>query len=433
VTKLCLGLLFIAASLPAQLTDTDLHFEPAEAPILPGAGRTFTEPTFGTTVMQVTDVNDGKYCFNSYSYWPVFNSDNTLIVYTCTSDNSTFHYWVAEFNPTTFTLGARHEFPNNCGGDAVWSYTVPNEMYCASKGFLKKMTINRTDWTATMTPVFNVVGAHPKRWPVQIHLSRDNNRISYDTLLTEDPWTRLGTGVYDIAQGREIFYTEDPSVTRGIDESQISADGTYDVVKADTSHIVRLSDNTITVGSNTGHSDAGTTFVSHFIECADSWGNSHLCVAKRSYTPWSTLTRLMDIGSWPGGEWGLSMLAGDSRVFVNVCCTHPQSKNWENELFSIPTSGLGYPEASGQVQRYAHTYSHPSAAKGLNYFAYSMHAAVSYDGRYIAFPSTWGNVNRIMLFIVSIAPVESPTSDDYGFPGPDRHRRPIAPRPSRTE
>src|SRR5215217_260007 len=46
-------------------------------PPLPAAGGTVIDPTFKTTIMRLTDQNDGPNCINAYSYWPTFNVNNT--------------------------------------------------------------------------------------------------------------------------------------------------------------------------------------------------------------------------------------------------------------------------------------------------------------------------------------------------------------------
>ncbi len=48
-------------------------------PALPKAGETLIDPTFGTTILRLTDERDGKYCINAYSYWPTFNRDSTRL------------------------------------------------------------------------------------------------------------------------------------------------------------------------------------------------------------------------------------------------------------------------------------------------------------------------------------------------------------------
>src|ERR1700750_3423044 len=50
------------------------------APPLPAAGGTIIDPTFETTIMRLTDANDGPDCVNAYSYWPTFNINNTRLL-----------------------------------------------------------------------------------------------------------------------------------------------------------------------------------------------------------------------------------------------------------------------------------------------------------------------------------------------------------------
>jgi len=50
------------------------------APSLPAAGGTIVDPTFETTIMRLTDENDGPDCINAYSYWPTFNVNNTRLM-----------------------------------------------------------------------------------------------------------------------------------------------------------------------------------------------------------------------------------------------------------------------------------------------------------------------------------------------------------------
>ena len=61
--------------------DYDTYPVPPPPP-LPAAGGTIIDPTFETTIMRLTDANDGPDCVNAYSYWPTFNVNNTrLLVY----------------------------------------------------------------------------------------------------------------------------------------------------------------------------------------------------------------------------------------------------------------------------------------------------------------------------------------------------------------
>src|SRR5437870_1368108 len=60
----------------AVVTDRRVYSE-GQSPALPRAGGKFVDPSFGTTIMRVTDESDGTSCNNFYSYWPTFNLDST--------------------------------------------------------------------------------------------------------------------------------------------------------------------------------------------------------------------------------------------------------------------------------------------------------------------------------------------------------------------
>src|SRR5690348_5150718 len=54
-------------------------YPPPAPPTLPAAGGTFTDPTFGTSILRVTDANDGSDNHQSYSYWPSMNKNSSLL------------------------------------------------------------------------------------------------------------------------------------------------------------------------------------------------------------------------------------------------------------------------------------------------------------------------------------------------------------------
>ena len=45
--------------------------------VLPPKGGTFVDPSFGTTILRVTDASDGGPSFHAYSYISAFNADST--------------------------------------------------------------------------------------------------------------------------------------------------------------------------------------------------------------------------------------------------------------------------------------------------------------------------------------------------------------------
>src|SRR5690242_7313905 len=69
----------VAGAKAGVKTDMGIYHPPAELK-LPKAGETFVDPTFGTTIMRVTDERDGKSNHLSYSYYPSFNKDCTRLM-----------------------------------------------------------------------------------------------------------------------------------------------------------------------------------------------------------------------------------------------------------------------------------------------------------------------------------------------------------------
>lgn len=71
---------FLVAPAQAQITDLGVYYEPP-LPALPTTGGTFVDPTFGTTILRVTDAatDGGGSCGTAYSYWPTFNRTSTRL------------------------------------------------------------------------------------------------------------------------------------------------------------------------------------------------------------------------------------------------------------------------------------------------------------------------------------------------------------------
>ncbi|HEY3663818.1 MAG TPA: hypothetical protein VGL24_11750, partial [Chthoniobacterales bacterium] len=101
-------------------------------PPLPAAGGTVIDPTFGTTVMRLTDSQDGPDCINSYSYWPTFNLNSTrLLVYSGTAS------LLYRFDPAAFKIIDKATWNTIIPGggsvrwdDAIWSGLDPDLIYC---------------------------------------------------------------------------------------------------------------------------------------------------------------------------------------------------------------------------------------------------------------------------------------------------------------
>src|SRR4030095_16957403 len=95
---------------------------PSPSP-LPAAGGTMIDPTFETTIMRLTDEDDGPECINSYSYWPTFNVNSTrILVYSGTAP------LLYRFDPVNFEIVDKAIWDTDTGmgssvrwDDAIWS------------------------------------------------------------------------------------------------------------------------------------------------------------------------------------------------------------------------------------------------------------------------------------------------------------------------
>src|SRR5262245_61399076 len=75
-------------------------------PLLPQAGAKATDPTFGTTILRLTDgADDNSDMQVQYSYWPVFNRNNTFIHVKGTYSGSSRSVFFT-FDPATVTAGS---------------------------------------------------------------------------------------------------------------------------------------------------------------------------------------------------------------------------------------------------------------------------------------------------------------------------------------
>lgn len=156
-----LGLLWAQPSW-AFLTDTDVHVEPAVPPSLPNAGSTAIDPTFGATIMRLTDSGDSPTnCINHYSNEPAFNVDSTKVHATCHIDGKNrFKVW--DFHAATMTHSNGRVQENRPAGlqdyAVQWSRTVPNKFYSVGLGALYEITIPdgaSTTWTNTVIRDFS--------------------------------------------------------------------------------------------------------------------------------------------------------------------------------------------------------------------------------------------------------------------------------------
>ncbi len=155
VLTLCVMLWALPAS--AYLTDLGTHTEPA-APSLPTAGSTAVDPTFGSTIMRLTDSGDSATdCMTIYSANPSFNVNSTKVAALC-NFSGTYRLKVWDFNAATMGRSNGRIQSNAPSGlrysDVQWSRTTYNKFYACSVSTMYEVTIpDGTSTTWTNTPI----------------------------------------------------------------------------------------------------------------------------------------------------------------------------------------------------------------------------------------------------------------------------------------
>jgi hypothetical protein len=395
-------------------TDYKVYLEPSP-PALPAAGGTFTDPTFGTTIMRVTDSSDGPFNVTNYSYWPSFNRDSSRLYIIAGGDATLYQFDAANFRISN----KRKLFLSNSpsGGlvyeDATWSGTDPNVIY--GHAGLRVYAYNVVSNTYTLVKDFgpDLGGGSIS----QMSKSVDDNVFGFTTRSSGGgvtgyiAWTRSTNSLYRVQ-------------TTSLDEVQVDKTGQYLVVKTADSGanqvrvkvvnlVTRAVENLIDGPPDyaPGHSDNGRGFVIG----GDNWKNRF--VYRNLATPHQFYS-VVDFGEdWSVGS-HLSMLADDDRwLLVSTFKSNdlPSQKLFRNELFLVATDG------SKKVRRLAHIHS-----VWREYWD-TPRANVSRDGRFAVFTSNWGSTSRRDVFVVKIPPAES---DEYAKSNVNTRTAPVSPAPS---
>ncbi|HVG17797.1 MAG TPA: fibronectin type III domain-containing protein [Blastocatellia bacterium] len=371
-------------------TDYGVYPEPPP-PALPRAGGTFVDPVFGTTIMRVTDENDGAFNATNYSYWPSFNKDSTRLYIVAGGQTALY-----SFDPVNFRISnKRRLFLSNppTGGvpdaeDAIWSGVDPNVIL--GHDGLKIWAYNVA--TNTYSLVKDFTGELPAGYISQMSRSIDDNVFGFTLknasggLVGYAAWRRSNNSIYRVD-------------TRNLDEVQVDKTGQYLVVKQDPAsasgvevRVVNLLTRSVEDLTDSspdyapGHSDNGAGLVVG----GDNWANRF--TVRRLSSPHEARTVVGFGSDWSLGS-HVSMLAdGDEWALVSTFVANGLESRgvFRNELFVAAVDG------SGRVRRLAHTHS--------EYRGYwdSPRANISRDGRYAVFTSNWGRADRRDVFICKI-------------------------------
>ncbi len=381
------------AASPGVKTDYKVYPEP-RPPVLPAAGGTFVDPTFGTTIMRVTDERDGAFNVTNYSYYPSFNRDNSRL-FIVSGGQPTLY----SFDPTGFRVSAKRPlFTGSLPGgghpwseDAIWSGIDRDVLYCHAG--LKLYSYNVV--TNAFTLIKDFTGQVAGTELMQMSKSIDDNAFGFHCR------TSAGVvGYIAYRRSQDSIYRAD---TSDVNEVQVDKTGSYLVVSTETAgfqsaievKIVNLSTRAVvnlTDGGPDfapGHKDVGRGIVIG----GDNWNNAFNF--RRLDTPHQHY-RVVEMGNdWTIGS-HVSLLADDEGWLMvstyYISNGLPSSGLFKNEIFQVATDG------SRRVRRLAHLHS------TLREYWDSPRATISRDGRYAVFTSNWGATNRRDVFIVKIPP-----------------------------
>jgi hypothetical protein len=382
IHKLNLILVFLITSLVITL--------PASA--APQIGRAFTDPTYGTKIIQVTSALDGTNCIDSYSYWPSFNSTSTKFFITC--DGKPIVY---KFSPKTFKILSKESLFTNLpeslalnSEDALWSDKTPDTIFARAN--LAIWAYDTAKHSAKILKDFS--SDFPDKVIFQMSKSLDDNRFAFTIRDPSQDYKPSGYAVWDRKQDK-IIYQKDVAA---LDEVQIDKSGKYLVEKTGQEaegqirmNIVNL--NTLETTSLTagapdfalGHSDNGSGVMLGY----DNWNNQFTLA---SLSNPQNKKVILDLKSdWTQAS-HISFLAnGDKKALISLYANGVAGKSlYSGEIILANTDG------SGKVK---HILKHNSVYR--EYYD-TPRANVSRDGKFGIFTSNWGSTTRRDVYIFKL-------------------------------
>ena len=406
----------------AQSIKTDYGVYPPPAPpALPAAGGTFIDPVFGTTIMRITDANDGDNNHHSYSYWPSFNKNASLLYISSVGGNPTLY----DFDTATFSFSNKRAMfqsnPLNDGApnaeDAIWSGTQNNVMLCHTAQKIYNYNVS----TGQYTVIKDFSTVYPDIYLWQMSRSIDDSVFAF-TYKENVNYTNVGYISYRVA----INQTDTGNIST-LDEVQVDKTGNYLVIKTGNSGPSVIETEILNLQTGTkeyltddapdfspGHSDNGSGFVIG----SDNWNNNY--TYRNLATPHTSFSVLDFNNDWSLGN-HVSMLSDDESWMLMstfVGSTLPSSGIFVDEIFQFTTDG------SKSVRRLAHTHSDYLNQNSNNAYWSMPRANISRDGKYILFTSNWGSTTRMDVFVLKISPqlstviVENKNSSFEIFPNP---------------
>ncbi len=369
----------------ALKSDLNVYKEPA-LPAMGPRGSKVVDPTFGTTILRVTDADDGGDCIVEYAYWPAVNKDSTRVMVLCASvQEGSYFARFYTLNATAFTVSSGTTLSSSPSGDsvkhsdAIWSGVTSDLMYFHSDTALYSYQVAMKVWTKIKQ--FNGLPSGGRLQ--QMSKSIDDNVFGWHTtggsFLT---WTRST----DTTFAKQV---------NNINEVQVDKTGRYLTVIRDSGgpQVWDLQTGTMV------QLDADVDGFFHYDSGRAGLFNvdDNSAAAYRSLaTPRKLVSALPGTFSRADQNHHHSMQAdNDGWALISRQSTTGSgvTKAFDNELVQVATDG------SGKVRRIAH---HRSV---FNDYYDEPHASISRDGQFVAFTSNWGQASgRRDVYLVRIPP-----------------------------
>lgn len=389
-------------------SDLSVHPMPP-LPAIGKSGSVIVDPTFGTTILKITDSSDGNSeCLPFYSYWPSMNKNNTRISVTC-NYNGNFKIVFFDFDPNSLTISNKTLIltPPSIGGnlyssDIIWSGTDSYRIFGHNSGnILWSYDVNTKAYTLIKDFSNDVVSGGGLR---QMRKSVDDDVFSFS--LVDSSKNVVGFLVWKKSSNEVLLkkFNSDGHIVDevGVDKSGkflvvINTDGDSQTINLETKILTQYNWGT----NGWYHYDVG---LGTFFTSAND--GSHSFWLRTFLNPINIIKILPGFFGFTTKDcYHYSSLADNELwALVSLCNKPPGQPNggndgkvniqaFDNEIFQVATDG------SNRVRRIAH---HRSIHNNYND---QPHANISSDGQFVIFGSNWETPNgRRDVFLVKIPP-----------------------------
>lgn len=388
--------LFSEASLFAQTLLTDFNVHPLPSlPTINAAGDKVVDPTFGTTILRVSDVNDGFSVQAMYATYPAINANSTRVmgaVNLTSGGANRVKIW--SFNASTFTVsgGAIHDGIIGDRTLASWSGTNPDILYTATSGNAPARLYMYNAATQTNTVLRDFSAILPANAGTR-QVSHDLNDEYFSMHYT----SASGNGYLLWRRSTNTILLNVANST--INETYVDKAGAFFmwIDNSNQAHVYSISGNVATVVGDAGHiSHVGVGTRNAFTqESFDMKMRANLA------TPSTVTTLMAGYFSSTFQDSHHSMNANDESYGLTsrYHATYDGTRNANTVYDPFDLEIVQVASSKNAVRRIAHHRSVVTAGGDVP------SASSSKDGQFVAFTSNWGGAsghNRRDLYLVKV-------------------------------